>query len=59
MAAMAGGDRYYTDGEVTIGVLSPLAARSHEVAAMLPSPTATALKHKVWSLGLKFGTFLR
>jgi len=54
-----GGDRYYTDGEVTIGVLSPSAARTREVPAMLPSPTATGLKRKVWSLGLEIRDLLR
>jgi hypothetical protein len=47
-----GGDRYYTDGEVTVGVISPKASRVSEPPAMLPNPTATALKQKAWSAGL-------
>jgi hypothetical protein len=54
-----GGDRYYTDGEVTVGVVSPAASRMSEMPAMLPNPPATVLKQKVWSLGLKFRDLLR
>ncbi|WP_210483773.1 LssY C-terminal domain-containing protein [Microvirga antarctica] len=47
-----GGDRYYTDGEVTIGVISPRAAITTEAAQQLPNPPATRFKHWVWSFGI-------
>jgi hypothetical protein len=43
-----GGDRYFTDGEVTIGVLSENAAPSAAVPPMLPDPPAIAAKNGVW-----------
>jgi hypothetical protein len=42
-----GGDRYYTDGEVTIGVLSPTPRAAPP--PMLPDPPAVAAKNAVWA----------
>ena len=53
-----GGDPYYTDGEVTIGVISPDAKPVSEPPTMLPNPPATALKQQAWALGRKFKNFL-
>ncbi len=44
-----GGDRYYTDGEITVGVLSPGAARAEAPPETLPSPTAVSMKDALWS----------
>jgi hypothetical protein len=48
-----GGDRYYTDGEVTVGVISPNANRAGGAPEMLANPAATAFKQKAWSFGLR------
>lgn len=44
-----GGDRYFTDGEVTVGVLAPDAAPSSAPPTMLPDPPAVAAKNAVWA----------
>ena len=44
-----GGDRYFTDGEITIGVLSRDAKRRTEAAEVLPSPGVIDFKNDVWS----------
>ena len=44
-----GGDRYFTDGEMDVGVLSPNNARQHLAPAALPNPLAVDLKNKIWS----------
>lgn len=54
-----GGDRYYTDGEVTIGVISPNASLVSAPPTMLSNPAATIFKQNVWSLGLKLRDLLR
>ncbi|QCI67301.1 LssY C-terminal domain-containing protein [Phreatobacter stygius] len=43
-----GGDRYFTDGEVTIGILSVDAARVAEAPRELANPPAVAVKQGVW-----------
>jgi len=44
-----GGDRYFTDGELTVGVLAPEgSAGTHSVTA-LPSPTPVVIKNQLWS----------
>lgn len=48
-----GGDRYYTDGEVTVGVISPNANRAGGAPEMLANPAATVFKQKAWSFGLR------
>jgi hypothetical protein len=44
-----GGDRYFTDGEITIGVISPNAERQTEAARVLPNPGAVDFKNAAWS----------
>jgi hypothetical protein len=43
-----GGDRYYTDGEITIGVVSVDDAVQQAPPRALPSPPAVALKNSLW-----------
>jgi hypothetical protein len=43
-----GGDRYFTDGELTVGVLAP-AGSPNRLAERLPNPTAIRLKEQLWS----------
>jgi len=43
-----GGDRYFTDGEVTIGVLSVNAARVAETPRELANPPAVEVKQSAW-----------
>jgi hypothetical protein len=43
-----GGDRYFTDGEITIGVISPNAQRQTEPARVLPNPGAVNFKNAAW-----------
>ena len=45
----AEGDRYFTDGEVTIGVLVKDNIPSSQPVVTLPNPTAVTLKNKFWS----------
>jgi hypothetical protein len=42
-----GGDRYYTDGELTIGVLGTQADADRP--DRLPNPVAVQLKEQLWS----------
>ena len=44
-----GGDRYFSDGEIRIGVLSRDAERRTEGAGVLPSPGVIDFKNDVWS----------
>jgi hypothetical protein len=44
-----GGDRYHTDGELTIGVLSPDGGRPRR-PDRLPNPPAVQLKEQLWSV---------
>ena len=44
-----GGDRYYTDGEMTIAVLAPDNAVQIAPPIHLPDPPAVAIKNRVWS----------
>ena len=44
-----GGDRYFTDGEITVGVISSDAQRQTEPAEILPSPSVVTLKNAAWS----------
>ncbi len=48
-ARNGGGDRYYTDGEVTIGVLSPQNTAQTSPPVALPSPGPVKLKNRLWS----------
>lgn len=43
-----GGDRYYTDGELTIGVLASGEARDRR-PERLPNPVAVQIKQQLWS----------
>jgi hypothetical protein len=44
-----GGDRYITDGEITVGVLSGNAAPQAQPAQVLPIPSLVAVKNTAWS----------
>jgi hypothetical protein len=44
-----GGDRYYTDGELDVGVLSEDNQRASEPPRQLPNPTGITLKNWAWS----------
>ena len=43
------GDRYFTDGEVTVGVIRPQAKAEGGLPDRKPSPTAIELKNSIWS----------
>jgi hypothetical protein len=43
-----GGDRYYTDGELTVGVLSPGKSRDR-LPERLPNPIAVQIKAQLWT----------
>jgi hypothetical protein len=44
-----GGDRYFTDGEVDVGVLSPENTQQGNMPARLENPPAVKLKNRIWS----------
>ena len=44
-----GGDRYFTDGEVTIGVISPNNVTSDIPPIVEPNPVAVEAKNRFWS----------
>ena len=44
-----GGDPYYTDGEITLGVLSPGAVAVEGAPTTLPDPVPVAAKNAIWS----------
>ena len=44
-----GGDRYFTDGEMAVGVLVPEGAAGQRPLAVLPSPQPVVLKNQLWS----------
>jgi hypothetical protein len=44
-----GGDWYYTDGEMDVGVISPNNLRRGQPPEILPNPRSVALKNTVWS----------
>jgi hypothetical protein len=44
-----GGDPYYTDGEITLGVMSPGAAPTTGAPVALPDPVPVAAKNAIWS----------
>lgn len=44
-----GGDRYFTDGEMDVGVLSADSAKQTTTPEMLPNPPAVQLKNRIWS----------
>lgn len=46
-----GGDPYYTDGEITLGTLSPEAAPSTTPPTRLPDPPIVAAKDAIWARG--------
>jgi hypothetical protein len=56
-----GGDPYYTDGEVLVGVLSPgLGADSAKAKTLSASaPPATSAKHSLWAAIVTMSRFLR
>ena len=43
-----GGDRYYTDGELTIGLLASVKARGQR-PDRLKNPVAVQIKEQLWS----------
>jgi hypothetical protein len=43
-----GGDRYFTDGEVDVGVLSPANTQQANAPHQLPNPPAVKLKNRIW-----------
>jgi hypothetical protein len=43
-----GGDRYFTDGEITIGVLTADAAKTSKRPVVAENPAAVGLKNAVW-----------
>ena len=43
------GDRYFTDGEITVGVIRPQAMAEGGLPDRKPSPTAIELKNSIWS----------
>jgi hypothetical protein len=44
-----GGDWYYSDGELTIGAISPENKKQSEPPEILPNPPAVELKDQAWS----------
>jgi hypothetical protein len=44
-----GGDRYFTDGEITVGVLTRGGAATRVPAEQLPNPPAVRVKNRLWS----------
>jgi hypothetical protein len=44
-----GGDRYYTDGDITVGVIRSDAIPSNGLPEKLPGPAHIELKNSVWS----------
>lgn len=48
MGRNGGGDRYFTDGEITVGVVRPDAAAAMTPAEVLPSPGAVEVKNTIW-----------
>jgi hypothetical protein len=44
-----GGDWYFTDGELNVGVLAPDAAVQVDLPATLPNPLPVAVKNHIWS----------
>jgi len=44
-----GGDRYFTDGELAVGVLTAADSPGTQEAALLPSPTPVVLKNQFWA----------
>ena len=44
-----GGDRYFTDGELAVGVLTPEGASEKRPLERLPSPTPVVIKNQFWS----------
>lgn len=49
LARNGGGDPFYTDGEVTVGVLRPQAVAGAATPAQLPSPQRVEIKNAIWS----------
>ena len=43
------GDRYFTDGEITVGVIRPQAMAQGGLPDRKPSPTTIELKNSIWS----------
>lgn len=44
-----GGDRYFTDGELTVGVLAAEAAVGNRPATVVESPMPVVIKNQLWS----------
>jgi LssY C-terminus len=44
-----GGDRYFTDGELAVGVLTPEGAPETKAVDVLPDPTPVVIKNQFWS----------
>ncbi|MGH6760133.1 MAG: LssY C-terminal domain-containing protein [Phyllobacterium sp.] len=46
-----GGDPYFTDGELTIGVIRPGGIAAKTAPQIIPSPVPVQLKNQIWNLG--------
>lgn len=44
-----GGDRYFTDGEITVGVLTIGGSVATSPVEQLPIPPAVRIKNQLWS----------
>jgi hypothetical protein len=44
-----GGDRYFTDGEMAVGVLAPAGTAGTKPLVVLPSPAPVVIKNQFWS----------
>ena len=44
-----GNDRYFTDGELAVGVLAPEGVSARHLPEMPPSPTPVVIKNQFWS----------
>jgi hypothetical protein len=53
-----GGDRYFTDGEIFIGVLRPTFDTSALAPVALPGPTAITIKGRLWAALVRGGRLL-
>ena len=49
-----GGDPYYTDGEISVGVISTGAAPTAKAPTILPDPVPIAAKNAIWSSARRF-----
>src|SRR5947208_6110160 len=47
--AVLSGHVYFTDGELTVGVLAPEGSAGTHAVTALPSPTPVVIKNQLWS----------